>query len=68
MIADKYDVRGLKNIAQKRLIKGLSFETVCDTFEFAAMIDNAEALQAACSDFYSQQPGRCQIERRLAKP
>ena len=49
MIADKYDVRGLKNLAQKQLIKSLSLETVCATFELVTMINSIEALQAACN-------------------
>ena len=51
MIADKYDNSGLKNFAQKQLIENFSVETICDTFEFAIMISNAEALRIACSDF-----------------
>ena len=51
MIADKYDVSGLKNLAQKRLIKSLSIETVCAAFELVTLISNAEALRAACSKF-----------------
>ena len=51
LIADKYDVRGLINLAQKRLIKSLSVETVCATFELATLIVSAEALRAACSDY-----------------
>ena len=51
LIADKYDVRGLKDLAQNQLIKSLGFETVCDTFEFATMIADTEALRTACSKF-----------------
>ena len=51
MIADKYDVRGLKNLAEKRLIKSLSIETVCATFEFVTLITNVEELRVACSKF-----------------
>ena len=51
LIADKYDVRGLKIIAQNLLLKSLTIETVCDTFEFAALIADAEALRLACFDF-----------------
>ena len=51
LIADKYDVCGLKDLAQKQLIECLSVETVCEMFEFATSIANAEALQAACSEY-----------------
>ena len=51
MIADKYDVRGLRNLAQKELVKSISVKTVCATFEFAMLIADAEALQIACSEF-----------------
>ena len=51
LIADKYDVRGLKDLAQKQLIESLSVETVCGMFEFAMSTANAEVLQAACSEY-----------------
>ena len=51
LIADKYDVRGLKDIAQNLLSKSLTVETVCDTFEFATLIADAKALREVCVGF-----------------
>ena len=51
LIADKYDVCGLKDLVQKQLIESLSAETVCGMFVFATSIANAAALQAACSAY-----------------
>ena len=51
LIADKYDVRGLKDIAQTLLSKSLTIETVCDTFEFAMLIADAKALREVCVGF-----------------
>ena len=51
IIADKYDVDGLKMLAQRQLIENFNVETICDTFEVATMIADAEALRAACLMF-----------------
>ena len=50
-IANKYDVRGLKDLAQMQLVTSLSVEMVCRMFEFAPMIADAEVLRIACSEF-----------------
>ena len=50
-IADKYDVRGLKDLALKQLIENFSVETVCGMFDFSTMIADAEALRTAYSEF-----------------
>ena len=51
LVADKYDVSGLKNFVQKLLAKSLSVETVCATFELATLITDTRLLQNACSEF-----------------
>ena len=51
MIADKYDVCGLKTLAQKLLVISLNVETVCATFELATLVAGADSLLVACSEF-----------------
>ena len=53
LIADKYDVCGLKTLAQDLLAKMLSAATVCNTLEFASLVADAKDLQMACCDFIS---------------
>ena len=51
LIADKYNVRGLKTLAQDLLITSLSAATVCGTLEFALLVADAKDLQEACCNF-----------------
>ena len=53
LIADKYDVCGLKTLAQNLLAKTLSAATVCGTLELASLVADAKDLQTACCDFIS---------------
>ena len=50
-IADKYDVAGLKLLAQKQMSNGINDETVGDTLEVAVMIADAEALRKKCCQY-----------------
>ena len=53
LIADKYDVRGLKVVAQSQAASEINVETVCATLNVATEIADTEDLRAACYDFMS---------------
>ena len=53
LIADKYDVCGLKIFAQSRLASAINIETVCATLNVATLIADTEDLRAACCKFIS---------------
>ena len=51
LIADKYDVRGLKTLAQELLVTSLSVATVCGTLKLALLVADTNDLQTACRVF-----------------
>ena len=53
LIADKYDVRGLKLLAQSQLASAIHIETVCATLNVATLVADAKDLRAACYNFIS---------------
>ena len=54
LIADKYDVDGLKILALFRLQKSLSIDTVCGAFASAFVVPGAVALRDECCRFIVQ--------------
>ena len=53
LIADKYDVRGLKVFAKGQLANSINAETVCATLNLATLIADTEDLRVACYKFIS---------------
>ena len=53
LIADKYDVRGLKVLAKGQLANSINAETVCATLNLATLIADTEDLRVACYKFIS---------------
>ena len=51
LIADKYDVHGLKILAQDRLMYSLSIENVCATLQLALYVPETKKLRTACIHF-----------------
>ena len=51
LIADKYDVHGLKILAQSQLASNISIETVCATLNVATFVADTQDLCAACYKF-----------------
>ena len=67
MIADKYDVSGLKILAQDQLAAQNTIETVCDTLELAMLIADTENLRDACSEFIQTNETALKSTGKLAK-
>ena len=51
LIADKYDVGGLKLLAQSKLIEEICIENVCATLDLALLIADTDNLCADCCNF-----------------
>ena len=51
LIADKYDVCGLKILAQSRLTSAINIETVCAALNAATLVADTHELLAACYRF-----------------
>ena len=67
LIADKYDVDGLKIFAQLQLQNGLSVDTVCGVLAAALIVPDAEELRDECCRFILKKSSSSQSAFKLAK-